>query len=104
MLCFCERNQHQSAESEARRYLRAVERKPRFTRYEQNTGKYEIKDIGADAKVVPDRGSVLSNADTEPVGGDTFGPQSCHNGDYALFFNNSKDDAAKRIAAYQKAQ
>ena len=70
----------------------------------EKTGEYEIKDVGADAKVVLDRGSVLTNADTEPVGGDTFGPQSYHNGDYALFFNNIKDNVAKRIAAYQKTQ
>ena len=70
----------------------------------EKTGEYEIKDIGADAKVVTKRGSVLTNADTEPVGGDTFGPQSYHNGDYALFYNNIKDNVAKRIAAYQANQ
>lgn len=66
----------------------------------EKTGEYEIKDIGADAKVVLDRGSILTNADTEPVGGDTFGPQSYHNGDYALYFNNIRDNVAKRVAAY----
>ena len=70
----------------------------------EKTGKYEIKDVGADAKVVLDRGSVVTNADAEPVGGDTFGPQSYHNGDYALFFNNIKDNVAKRIATYQANQ
>jgi hypothetical protein len=70
----------------------------------EKTGEYEIKDVGADAKVVPNRGSVLTNADTEPVGGDTFGPQSYHNGDYALFFNNIKDNVAKRIAAYKESK
>ncbi len=68
----------------------------------EKTGEYEIKDIGADAKVVLERGSVLTNADTEPVGGDTFGPQSYHNGDYALFYNNIRENVAKRIAAYQE--
>ena len=67
----------------------------------EKTGEYEMKDIGADAKVVPGRGTVLTNADTEPVEGDTFGPQSYHNGDYALFYNNIKDNVAKRITAYQ---
>ena len=66
----------------------------------KKNGEYEIKDIGADAKVVLDRGSILTNADTEPVEGDTFGPQSYHNGDYALYYNNIKDNVAKRIAAY----
>ena len=69
----------------------------------EKTGEYEIKDIGADAKVVLNRGSVLTNADTEPVGGDTFGPQSYHNGDYALFFNNIKENVAKRIATYKES-
>ena len=57
-------------------------------------------EYGADAKVVLKRGCILTNADTEPVEGDTFGPQSYHNGDYALFFNNIKDNVAKRVAAY----
>ena len=70
----------------------------------EKTGEYEIKDVGADAKVVLNRGSVLTNANTEPVGGDTFGPQSYHNGDYALFFNNIKDNVAKRIAAYKESK
>ena len=70
----------------------------------EKTGKYEIKDIGADARVVLSRGSVLTNADTEPVGGDTFGPQSYHNGDYALFYNNIKDNVAKRIATYKESK
>ena len=69
----------------------------------EKTSEYEIKDIGADAKVVLDRGSIVTNADTEPVGGDTFGPQSYHNGDYALFYNNIKDNVAKRIAAYKES-
>lgn len=67
----------------------------------ESTGKYEIADVGADAKVVLDRGVILTNADVEPVGGDVFGPQSFHNGDYALFFNNIKDNVAKRIEAYR---
>ena len=63
-----------------------------------------MKDIGADAKVVLSRGSVLTNADTEPVGGDTFGSQSYHNGDYALYYNNIKDNVAKRIAAFMESR
>ncbi len=30
-----------------------------------------------------------------------FGPQSFHNGDYTFYYNNIKDNVAKRIAAYQ---
>lgn len=66
----------------------------------EKTGEYEIKDVGADAKVVLNRGSILTNANTEPVGGDAFGPQSYHNGDYALYYNNIKENVSKRVAAY----
>jgi hypothetical protein len=34
------------------------------------------------------------------VGGDVFGPQSFHNGDYTFYYNNIKDNVAKRVAAY----
>ena len=65
------------------------------------TGAYEIGDIGADAQVVLSRGVILTNADSEPVGGaEVFGPQSFHNGDYTFYYNNIKDNVAKRIAAY----
>ena len=60
-------------------------------------------DIGADAQVVPERGVVVTNADHEPMTGmpDVFGTQSFHNGDYTFYYNNIKDNVAKRIAAYQ---
>ena len=32
---------------------------------------------------------------------DVFGTQSFHNGDYTFYYNNIKDNVAKRIAAYQ---
>ena len=67
----------------------------------EKTGKYEIGDIGADAQVVLSRGSILTNANSEPVGGDVFGPQSFHNGDYTFFYNNIKDNVAKRIETYK---
>lgn len=67
----------------------------------EKTGTYEIGSIGADAQVVLSRGVILTNADSEPVeGADVFGPQSFHNGDYTFFYNNIKDNVAKRIAAY----
>ncbi|MBO7726417.1 MAG: DUF3089 domain-containing protein, partial [Thermoguttaceae bacterium] len=68
----------------------------------RETGKLEIADIGADAQVVPGRGVILTNTDFEPVAGaEVFGPQSFHNGDYTFFYNNIKDNVAKRISAYQ---
>lgn len=66
------------------------------------TGELEIGDIGADARVIPSRGVILTHADSEPVGGaEYFGPQSFHNGDYTFFYNNIKANIAKRIAAYK---
>ena len=61
-----------------------------------------IADIGADAQVVPGRGVIVSNARLAPseMSG-YFGPDSFHEDEYNLFYNNIKDNAAKRIAAYR---
>lgn len=68
----------------------------------EETNMLEIRDIGADAQVVLDRGTIVTNADYAPIdAAEFFGPASFHNGDYALFYNNIKDNVAKRIAAYQ---
>lgn len=68
----------------------------------EKTGEYEITDIGADAQLNLERGVVVTNADADPISmADAFGPQSFHNGDYPFFFENIKDNVAKRIAAYQ---
>jgi len=64
------------------------------------TGAYEIGDIGADAQVVPGRGVILTHTGFEPVGGEVFGPQSFHNGDYTFYYNNLRDNVARRVAAY----
>ena len=67
----------------------------------KETNKFEIGDIGADAQVVLSRGVILTNADSDPMGGEEFfGPQSFHNGDYTFYYNNIKDNVAKRVAAY----
>ena len=68
----------------------------------EKTGEYEIADIGADAQVVPGRGVVVTNARTEPseMTG-YFGPDSFHEDEYNIYYNNIRDNAAKRIAAYQ---
>jgi predicted esterase YcpF (UPF0227 family) len=68
----------------------------------EKTGEYEIGDAGADAQIIPDRGVVLTNANFAPSEmTDYFGPQSYHEDEYNLYYNNIKDNAAKRIAAYQ---
>ena len=68
----------------------------------EETGETSIGDIGADAQIDLERGIVVTNAKFEPIGAtDFFGSQSFHNGDYPFYYNNIKDNVAKRIAAYQ---
>ena len=68
----------------------------------EETDEIEISDIGADAQIVLERGVIVTNANYEPMTGmdDVFGSQSFHNGDYTFYYNNIKDNVAKRIAAY----
>ena len=69
---------------------------------DENTGATEIRDIGADAQVCLARGTVVTNADAKPNEMTEFaGPQSYHQDDYSIFYNNIKDNVAKRIAAYK---
>ena len=70
-------------------------------------GRYEIVDAGADAQVIPSRGVVVTHAEMEPfpeelaeIFNAAFGPDGRHETDYALYYNNIKDNVAKRIAAY----
>lgn len=68
----------------------------------EKTGEYEIGDAGVDAQIVPDRGVVLTHAKFAPSElTDYFGPESYHEDEYNLYYNNIKDNVAKRIAAYQ---
>ncbi len=73
----------------------------------EKTGKLEITDVGADAQIVPERGTLVTNAEVEPmpeelakVAGEFFGPDGRHESDYSFYYNNIKANAAKRIAAY----
>ena len=69
---------------------------------DEKTGSTEIRDIGGDAQVNIARGTVITNADAVPNEMTEYtGPQSYHQDDYAIFYNNIKDNVAKRIAAYQ---
>lgn len=66
-----------------------------------DTLELSFKDVGADAQVNLERGVVVTNATCEPAAmTDLFGPQSYHGDDYSLFYNNIKDNVAKRVAAY----
>lgn len=68
----------------------------------ENTGAYEMTDVGADAQVDTVRGVVVTNANCDPVPLPEFlGPDSRHDNDYSLYYNNIKDNVAKRIATYK---
>ena len=68
---------------------------------DESAATVSIGDIGADAQVNTGRGVILTNAKSDPIALTAFfGPASFHNGDYTFYYNNIKDNAAKRIAAY----
>ena len=71
----------------------------------KETNMYEIKDIGVDAQINLARGVIVTNT-TAPVteGEDFFGPASFHEADYQFFYNNLKENVAKRIATYKAKQ
>ena len=49
--------------------------------------------------------TVITNADAIPNDMPEYtGPQSFHQDDYSIFYNNIKDNVAKRIAAYMAKQ
>ena len=65
------------------------------------SGATEIRDIDADAQVNIARGTVVTNAKAIPNEmTELAGPQCYHQDDYSIFYNNIKDNVAKRIAAY----
>ncbi|WP_407399134.1 DUF3089 domain-containing protein [Anaerovibrio sp.] len=69
---------------------------------DEKTGMGKIGDIGADAKINLARGVIVTNAKADPVPmTDFFGPASFHDNDYTFYYNNIKDNVAKRIAAYK---
>lgn len=77
---------------------------------EENTA-FEIADVGADARVIPSRGVVLTNAEIEPmpaelaaVASEFFGPDGRHESDYTFYYNNIKANVAKRIATFMTSR
>ena len=75
----------------------------------KETGEPEIADIGADAQIVLSRGTIVTNAKPDPMPEEVaqltteyFGPGARHDNDYTFYYNNIKDNVAKRIAAYKK--
>ena len=71
-------------------------------RLNPETNEYEIQHLDIDAKVNLARGVVVTTT-TIPPSSDPkfFGPASYHEDDYPFFYNNIKENVAKRIAAYK---
>lgn len=71
---------------------------------DENAGTVSIGDIGADAQIDTQRGVIVTNAKSDPIAlSQFFGPASFHNGDYTFYYNNIKDNVARRIVAYMAA-
>ena len=73
----------------------------------EETGEPEIGDLGADAQINLARGVVVTHAKVVPmpeeeakVAAEYFGPDGRHGEDYTYYYNNIKDNVAKRVAAY----
>ena len=71
------------------------------------TGEASIGDVGADAQINLARGVVITHAKSDPLPEDAakiaasfFGPDGRHGDDYIYYFNNIKENASKRVAAY----
>ncbi|MBQ7264874.1 MAG: DUF3089 domain-containing protein [Firmicutes bacterium] len=74
---------------------------------DEKTGEPKIGDVGADAQINLARGVVVTHAKADPmpedvakVAAEFFGPDGRHGSDYTYFYNNIKDNVAKRVAAY----
>ena len=77
----------------------------------EKTGEPEIGDAGADAQINLARGVVVTNAkadqmseDEAKVAAEFFGPDGRHGNDYTYYYNNIKDNVAKRVAAYKSSK
>ena len=68
----------------------------------EETGEYEIKNISVDAQINLARGVIVTTTKA-PVTNmpEFFGPASFHEDDYPFFYNNIKENVAKRIATYK---
>jgi len=73
--------------------------------FNEKTNEYEIGDVGADAQINLTRGVVVSTTNAKPIAiTDFFGPASFHDNDYTFYYNNIKENVAKRIATYKANQ
>ena len=64
--------------------------------------KEDTYNANGDAQINLARGVVVTNANFAPSEmTETFGPDSFHEDEYQIYYNNIKDNVAKRIAAYK---
>ncbi len=75
------------------------------------TNKLELRDVGADAQIVPGRGVIVTNANVASYPEEVaetfsklFGPNAFHEYDYSLYYNNIRDNVARRVAAYKASR
>lgn len=68
----------------------------------EDTGSYEIRQNVADAQVDPERGVVICTTDQVAftTAGELFGPESFHNNDYALYYENLRENIKQRVQNY----
>lgn len=86
-------------------YAPASDNKGSLIVTDPKTGKYNIGDVGADAQINIERGVIVTNANGTPISmTELFGPQSYHNDDYGFYYNNIKENVAKRIATYKASK
>lgn len=72
---------------------------------DEKLGMGKLGDVGADAQINLARGVIVTNAKADPVPmPDFFGPASFHDNDYTFYYNNIRDNVAKRIAAYEASR
>ena len=73
-------------------------------RLNEETGNYEIQHLDIDAQVNLARGVVVTTTKIKPSADPQFfGPASYHEDDYPFFYNNIKENVAKRIATYKSS-
>ena len=72
-------------------------------RLNEETNEYEIQNLDIDAQVNLARGVVVTTTTIKPSADPKFfGPASYHEDDYPFFYNNIKENVAKRIESYME--
>jgi len=70
-------------------------------RFNEETKQYEIQHLDIDAQINLERGVIVTKTTIPPTADASFfGPASFHEEDYPFFYNNIKENVAKRVATY----